>query len=79
MRRIIIEDAGGGPDTPPAAADNGAVFDLQDTLLLGGLVFSELGAAVIWWPAALLLAAIYCFGFAWMIERAKSKNGPPQP
>lgn len=78
-RRIVIEDA----LTKPAGVlekGEGRRFDLQDTLLLAGIVFAELAAWVIWWPSSLLLAAVFCFGFAYLIERAKKRtNGNPQP
>jgi hypothetical protein len=69
MSSILIED-GAKPPKPPV--EDG--FDLQDGLILAGVAFAELAAALIWWKAAIILAAIFCLGFAWLIERAKSKN-----
>lgn len=76
-RRIVIEDAG-LPAEPEAPAADRSV-DLQDILLASGILFLEAAASVIWWPAALILAGLFCLGFAFLIERdrAKRKNGNP--
>jgi len=47
-------------------------IDLQDCLLLGGFACFETGVALISRPWALILAGLICFGFALLIERAKS-------
>ena len=84
-RRIIIEElgkpalvSGGGAF---AGGANSSRFDLQDALLAGGIALGEVAAWVIWWPAALILGCLFCFGFAYMIEIAKSKEkrGNPKP
>jgi hypothetical protein len=49
-------------------------LDLQDILIVAGIVCAEAAAAVIWWPAALILAALFCFGFAYLIEVARAKE-----
>ncbi len=48
--------------------------DLQDYLIVAGMFSGETAAAVIWWPASIILAAVFCFGFAYLIERAKKIN-----
>jgi hypothetical protein len=70
-RRVFIED-----ETNPelrgqraAATDDRPRVDLQDFLLIGGIGFLEVSAWVIWWPSALILAGLFCFGFAYLIER----------
>jgi hypothetical protein len=47
-------------------------IDLQDCLLALGIVAGETAAAVIWLPAALILAMLFCFGFAYLIEKSKT-------
>lgn len=74
-RRIVIEEEGGKPE--PSRDDPAApALDLQDALILTGVACGELAAAVIWWPSALILAFVFCFVFAYLIERAKSKEKP---
>lgn len=45
--------------------------DLQDCLILSGVVSGEAAAFIIWRPAALLLACALSFGFAFLIQRSK--------
>jgi hypothetical protein len=57
-------------------------FDLQDSLLLTGVLSLETGVAAIYWPAALILLGLLCLGGVLLIERArkaKEKNGPAKP
>ena len=70
-RRIIIEEVGKPALPPPPPPPSG--LDLQDGLILGGIAAGETAALVIWWPAALILACLFCFGFAWLIELEKKK------
>lgn len=70
-RRIIIEEVGRPLPPPPPPAPS--PYDLQDGLVLAGIVFGEIAAIVIWWPAALILACLFSFGFAWLIELEKKK------
>lgn len=49
-------------------------LDLQDGMVLVGIVCGEAAALVIWWPAALILASLLGFGFAYLIERVKAKE-----
>lgn len=72
MRRIVIEDATSQPERVPAPKP--ARLDVQDGLLIMGIGCWEAAAIVIWWPAALILAGLFCLGFAFLIERA-TKNG----
>jgi hypothetical protein len=46
-------------------------LDLQDWLIISGVFSGEGAAAVIWWPAALILACLFSFGFAYLIEKSK--------
>ena len=73
MGKGAIEDA-----TKPRGVLVAAVkqFDLQDALLLAGIVFWEIAAAVIWWPSALVLAGAFCLGFAILIEKTKANGNP---
>lgn len=76
-RRIIIEGENLGTAPPSAPEKTGGVIrqmDLQDWLLIGGVVFLEGAAWIIWHPAALILAGCFCFGFAWLIEIANNGN-----
>lgn len=69
-RKIIIEEVG----KPPVAEipqPNG--WDLQDGLICLGITCGEAAAWVIWWPAALILAAVFAFVFAYLIEISRSK------
>jgi hypothetical protein len=84
-RRIIIdEDAPAQTGSVPAPAEP-KNLDLQDWLLIGGICFSEGAAVVIWWPASLVLASVWCLLFAWLIERSKKPlvstgaNGAAKP
>lgn len=47
-------------------------FDLQDGLVIGGFVALEAGIAAIYWPAALIVAGLLAFGFAYLIERDRA-------
>lgn len=79
-RRIIIEDVTKPEGILVPAEPSG--MDLQDGLLIAGVAFSEIAAIVIWWPSALILASLWCLGFAYMIERTEStagKHGHPKP
>jgi hypothetical protein len=71
MPSIIIEEQGRPQPAPPRVESR---MDLQDYLLIAGVVFAEAAALVIWWPAALILAAMLCFGFALLIEKSKSRK-----
>lgn len=66
--RIVIEEQG-RPQPRSVPVPSG--IDLQDYLLIGGIVTGEGACAVIWWPSALILACMFCFTFAWLIERSK--------
>ena len=70
-RKITVEEVG-RPE--PVTVPTPQRFDLQDALLTGGIVLSELAAAVIWWPAALILGSAFCFLFAFLIERVGSSR-----
>lgn len=67
MRLVIEEQGAPAPEKEPAPG-----FDLQDALLLVGILLLEIAALVIWWPAALILGGSFALGFAWLIERSKS-------
>ncbi len=49
-------------------------FDAQDALLIAGFVSLETGVAFVYWPAAFILAGLLCFGFAYLIERARPRE-----
>jgi hypothetical protein len=71
MGPIVIEEQG----RPAPAVQAPESWDLQDGLLIAGIVFAESGALVIWWPSALILAALFCFGFAYLLARgSKAKR-----
>lgn len=72
-RRIVIEEH--GSQSAPAPKPSDPRFDLQDALLLGGVLLLETAAFVIWWPAALILGGLFSLGFALLIEKAKRLNG----
>jgi hypothetical protein len=50
-------------------------LDLQDGLIVAGIVSGEVAAAVIWWPAALILLCVFCLLFAHLIEKSKQGAG----
>ena len=66
--RIVIEEQG---CPKPTLMQVPAGIDLQDCLLVLGIASGETACAVIWWPSSLILACLFCFTFAWLIERAK--------
>lgn len=69
---ILIEvEREGNASAPSQVKDR---FDLQDGLIVAGIACAEAAAIVIWWPASLVVAALFCLGFALMIERSKSKT-----
>jgi hypothetical protein len=71
MGPLVIEEQG----RPAPAVQALESWDLQDGLLIAGMVFAESGALVIWWPSALILAALFCFGFAYLLARgSKAKR-----
>lgn len=67
-RRIIIDDEIAKPDLVVTVDTS---LDLQDWLLIGGAAAAEAAALAIWWPSALIVAAVFCLGFAYLIERDK--------
>jgi hypothetical protein len=67
-----MEDVTSG--RPPETAPADPPFDLQDALLAAGIAFAEIACLLIWWPSALILAAVFCLGFALLIERSKKKK-----
>lgn len=69
-RKIIIEEVG-KPTAPPEPKPSR--YDLQDYLVMTGIVSGEVAAVVIWWPAAFILASLFSFGFAYLIERSNKK------
>lgn len=79
MRTIANEDAtAGAAVTAATPAKVESSLDLQDWLLIGGIASSLAGCVVIWWPAALILASVYCFAGVYMIERSKGTIGSPK-
>lgn len=48
-------------------------IDLQDCLIVAGIVSGEAAAIAIWWPAALILACLFSFGFAFLIALGKAE------
>jgi chromate transport protein ChrA len=55
-------------------------LDLQDWLLMAGVAFFEGAAFVIWRPAVLILAGLFCFLFVFLIERSRNdKHGTSKP
>jgi len=69
--QIVIEEQG----RPALAVKAPESWDLQDGLLIGGILFGEAAAVVIWWPASLILASLFCFGFAYLLARgSKTKR-----
>lgn len=65
---VIVEHGNPAPVAPPSPD---ASFDIQDWLIGIGITSGECAAVAIWWPSALILAMVFCFGFAWLIERSK--------
>jgi hypothetical protein len=49
-------------------------WDMQDALLVAGFLTLEAGVAFIDWRAALILAGLLFFGFAFLIETARGKE-----
>lgn len=66
---MIRIDEQGKAAKAPRQGESG--IDLQDCLLLAGIISGEAAAIVIWWPSSLILAALFAFGFAYLIEKAK--------
>jgi hypothetical protein len=73
-RRVVIEDSDTAGRARLSESRLPQRFDLQDTLLLAGVILAESFALVVWWPSALALGAFFCLGFAAMIERAKGAD-----
>jgi hypothetical protein len=69
---IIIKEVGVPAQPKPLSTEKSV--DIQDILILLGVATGETAAAVIWWPASLILACLLSFAFAWMIERSKVKQ-----
>ena len=80
MRPMRIDEAGAGPQRLAPAPETRAGGDWQDALLVAGFVCLETGVAFIYWPAALILAGLLFFLFAFLIERAKriKPHGNPE-
>lgn len=73
-RSIIIREEGASPPSTDASSPP-APFGLEDGLLTAGVLFAEVAAVVIWWPSALILAAVFCFLAVFFIVRMKSAEG----
>jgi len=76
---VIVEES--LKQRKPVASES-VSLDLQDYLVITGVMAGESAAVCIWWPAALILACLFSFGFAYMIEIAKAKEaklGNPRP
>jgi hypothetical protein len=76
-RTITITDEG-QPVAPSPEPEIKGLGILQLCLLGAGVLFSEVAAVVIWWPAALVLAALFCFGFSVLIARATRIKSPKE-
>ena len=53
-------------------------LDLQDWLLLVGVVCVCTGVGFIYWPASLILLGLLCLSNVLLIERAKRFESPDQ-
>jgi hypothetical protein len=72
--RITITEEGRSGTMPSKKPPVSPRIDLQDVLIVTGIISGEIAALVIWWPAALILLCCLSFAFAWLIQRANS-NG----
>lgn len=70
-RSITIEEVG-KPVVVEVPESEG--FDLQDGLLISGVITGEAASIVIWWPSALILASLLSFVFWYLIEKSKRKG-----
>jgi hypothetical protein len=50
-------------------------LDLQDCLLIIGVLLLVAGTGAIYWPAGLILAGLLCLLFAFLIERRGADIG----
>ena len=66
----IVED----PQTQTSQAAEPRKLDLQDTLLIAGFACLEIGIARISVSAALVVAGVLFFGFAYLIEVSKKNK-----
>ena len=63
-----------GPEQAEKSSAMGKI-DVQDVLLLAGFCGVETGIGFIYWPAALIIGGLICFGFAYLIHCCKQKGG----
>ena len=73
--RIVEEGRPAAPPAPPVPSR----VDLQDILIVTGILSGEAAAIVIWWPAALILLCLFSFGFAYLIQLAAAKDQRGNP
>jgi hypothetical protein len=64
---VVKRSAAANPK--PEAPDS--TFDLEDALLVAGILFLEAGSYFIWRVLPLILAGSFCLAFLYLIERAK--------
>lgn len=70
-QKIIIQEVG-RPELPKPKLN--LKLDLQDYLLIAGVLSGEAACYLIWRPAALILCFVLCFTFAYLIEKSKPKD-----
>jgi hypothetical protein len=69
----VIDIASGEVKSPAVpASPKQEKFDLQDLMLLAGFISLETGVAVIYWPAAFILAGLIFLTSVAAIQKAKS-------
>jgi hypothetical protein len=66
--RIITETVG------PVKPKPEEKLDLQDALVISGIVLAEACVALFSWKLAIGLGAVLCFVFAFLIQRTKAQN-----
>ena len=80
MRRIIVQtDQPGVAAAPPEPR-----FDKEDYFFGAGVILVLSGVAFIYWPAALILAGLFCFVFFALnrivgLQTKKKGHGPFNP
>lgn len=49
-------------------------IDVQDVMIVVGFLSLVCGVATIYWPAALIVAGLLFFAFAWLIQLSRPKD-----
>ncbi len=71
VESIVVRRSAAAVAANPKPEAPDSTFDLQDALLIAGILFLEAGSYFIWKVLPLILGGSFCLTFLYLIERAK--------